>query len=224
MNKFKAGDQVVIVSLTDIDLPHDDPNRVITDPTLKNDLTLDWQGPEKELSWIGQIGEVMVPALNDYYDLTVHFPWMDNNEGASFKYENVEKIGMSVFATEQQVVEPNGLDGMYLDEEKLEPAILKVVCNGSGGFMLTTDGGQILVSGISTDAEIHAAVRYIRNVIVGTRDYGKCENAEAFLVSDDGKVATYRCGECGKTYSQASVAETDDGETAQQIWESMFDK
>jgi hypothetical protein len=70
--KFKAGDRVRVVSVTDIDAELDSPERVITDPDRVFEFT-GCVGPT-----IGSIGFVVNPATCDYYDLTVQFDDVDD--------------------------------------------------------------------------------------------------------------------------------------------------
>ena len=88
MSKLKDGDQVRVVSVTDVDEEIGSPKRVVTDPTNKD--TFDWTDTGR--SFIGQIGRVMSATLNDYYDVEVWFEWMDVYEAACFKYPDVELV------------------------------------------------------------------------------------------------------------------------------------
>lgn len=67
MSKLKVGDRVRVVSVTDVDAEHDDPNRVITDPNHPD--ALDWTGT----SLIGLVGVVTDVFPNDYVDAAVRF-------------------------------------------------------------------------------------------------------------------------------------------------------
>ena len=94
MSKFKVGDKVRVVSITDLDHEFDLPDHRTTDPN--HELARDWQNPEQ--SWIGQVGEVYEAAMNDYYDVSVHFSWMDEGtdpvryETACFKEADLEAV------------------------------------------------------------------------------------------------------------------------------------
>jgi hypothetical protein len=76
MSKFKHGDVVRVVQVTDIDAELTNPNRVHTDPT--DEITMDWQDPPQTL--IGQTGIIIEAFMNDYYDCTVLFSWQDEDD------------------------------------------------------------------------------------------------------------------------------------------------
>jgi hypothetical protein len=93
---IKVGDKVKIVSVSDLDgdYPEDFPDGICRDP--EHEIAEDWQEPSQ--SWIGQVGVVYEDAMNDYYDVGVHFEWMDEGihptryEMACFKYHDVEVV------------------------------------------------------------------------------------------------------------------------------------
>ena len=75
MSKLKVGDRVRVVSVTDVDAEHDDPNRVITDPNHPD--AIDWTGK----SLIGLVG-VVTDVFNDYLDAAVRFDHMAASDSA----------------------------------------------------------------------------------------------------------------------------------------------
>lgn len=95
MAKFKVGDKVRVVAVSDLDHEYVDefPNHIITDPN--HEAAQDWQNPAQ--SFIGQIGEVYEATMNDYYDVSVHFSWMapdtkSSYETACFKESDLELV------------------------------------------------------------------------------------------------------------------------------------
>lgn len=88
MSKFKVGDVVKIVSLTDVDAEYDDPNRVVTD----NETATRLFGAGFPL--IGDVG-VIKDILCDYYDVTVRFnkdDWAETNDFYSFVEADLELV------------------------------------------------------------------------------------------------------------------------------------
>ena len=73
MSRFKPGDRVRVVSVTDVDRDHDDPRRVTTDPSDPD--THDWNGT----TLIGKTGTITEVFGNDYLDAEVRFDhlWTD---------------------------------------------------------------------------------------------------------------------------------------------------
>lgn len=88
MSKFELGDVVVIVGVTDLDGEFVEAGTQITDP--KHEITMDWRDPAQTL--IGTIGTVVENAMNDYYDISIHFDWNADNEMLSFKEADAEKV------------------------------------------------------------------------------------------------------------------------------------
>jgi hypothetical protein len=88
MSKFELGDVVVIVGVTDLDGEFVEAGTQITDP--KHELTMDWRDPQQTL--IGTVGTVVENAMNDYYDISIHFDWNADNEMLSFKEADAEKV------------------------------------------------------------------------------------------------------------------------------------
>lgn len=76
MSKFSVGDRVRVVSVTDVDAEHDDPNRVITHPNHPD--ALDWDGDPL----IGRVGVVIDVFSNDYLDAAVRFDHMAPSDPA----------------------------------------------------------------------------------------------------------------------------------------------
>lgn len=73
MSKFKIGDRVRVVQITDLDRELGDPNRVITNPAHPD--ALDWYG----VPLIGLVG-VVTDVFNDYLDAAVHFDHMGEGD------------------------------------------------------------------------------------------------------------------------------------------------
>jgi hypothetical protein len=88
MSKFRKGDVIRVVQITDIDAELTDPKRVLTDPT--DPLTFDWQDPPQTL--IGQVGRVVEPFLNDYYDCIVDFPWCRGYDYAAMAFKEADLV------------------------------------------------------------------------------------------------------------------------------------
>lgn len=84
--EFKAGDKVRVIGVTDLDGDYVEAGTMITDPT--HEATMDWQNPPQTL--IGQVGEVVIPSMCDYYDLTVRFSWNAENEDCAMKEQDLE--------------------------------------------------------------------------------------------------------------------------------------
>jgi hypothetical protein len=98
MSKFKHGDVIRVVQVTDIDAELTDPKHVHKDPT--DEYTMDWRNPPQTL--IGQVGVITQASINDYYDCYVRFPWQAENEDMAMMYNDIvlhPKLGDKVKVT-----------------------------------------------------------------------------------------------------------------------------
>lgn len=87
MSKFKVGDRVKVVQMTDLDADFDDPYRVIKDnETYLAKFGRDAWGPQ-----IGDTGTVAEIWASDYYTVSVEFP-SEPLEQFSFIDEDLELI------------------------------------------------------------------------------------------------------------------------------------
>ena len=75
MSKFKKGDRVRVISITDIDADLNDPDRVITD----NDRLAEVFGTMPDGLVVGATGTI-VDFYNDYYDVSIK---LDGQEGTN---------------------------------------------------------------------------------------------------------------------------------------------
>lgn len=88
MTKFKSDDVVIVVGVTDLDGDYGDAGSMIVDP--KHEATMDWQNPAQTL--IGQVGKIVEASMNDYYDVTIRFPWNAENEDCAMKEQDLALV------------------------------------------------------------------------------------------------------------------------------------